>query len=901
PDPPARRLHATSCNSQAQAPSCFAAAVPCVSVAACPRLALLCAAAVAAVTHWLFLKPSRRGRCWTLMAARQSLIRSLCWLLLLNSSPKTSAFTSTRTARITMSASKGTSDKRALTQNDYKANLQSTRITSKDVATLPKPGTTAPTSIQFLSDTKLSFLLAPDATSLSRQLFVVDIPSGERTQIHIGGKATEEGKFSHEEQMRRERLRLHATGVTSYELSKGSDDGSGKKGRVGLIPHGGGLWIWDDCANDSPPEPRLLVDSSDVGGATILDAKISVDGSTVAFVADNEVYVMPVAGDKPTQVTCGARGIDGRTNGVADYLAQEELSRPEGFWLSPNGQALAFEQVDESHIPAYRIVNQASPGGLAPALKEGGSPEDMVETTKVPYEEHRFAFAGAVNPIVKLGIQKTDLQDVLWLDLEFLFGNDFYLAKLEWLDDNSGIIVQVLDRRQKNLALVMFDATSGGRTNLHMERAIDRKSWVNLNDCFKVLEHVPGEKLTFLWGSEQDGFRHLYVEEANLTSPSEFDSKECNRVTGPGDFIVDTVVDLDKDTNSVYYMGTAPGGKWLGSRLYRASLDGKQAAECHCLSPEKGVHACKVSSKLGLFVDAHSTVDHPVQISVRKLGGDKILDVYDASAADPRVGKLNLKPPTFHTFSSSDKKVILQSAVYLPDPEVHGKGPYPLVVATYGGPHVQYVQNSWGIMTADLRTQFLRDQGFAIIKTDNRGSNRRGLVFETPIYGNLGELEVADQVAGVQFAIDQGWADPDKVAVSGWSYGGYMAIKCLSERPDVFHAAVSGAPVTDWTLYDSAYTERYMGLPQENLEGYQKSSALHKVKDIAGSLMLCHGLMDENVLFRQSAVLINELIEHQKMYDLVLFPSERHGPRRPKDRAFLEERILSFLQRSLSV
>ena len=565
---------------------------------------------------------------------------------------------------------------------------------------------------------------------------------------------------------------------------------------------------------------------------------------------------------------------------------------------------MAFEQVDEGHIPPYRIVHQAAPGGLAPALKEGTSTTNMVQSTRVPHEEHRFVFAGTVNPIVKLGIQKTNSKDeVLWLDLESIFGPDFYLAKLEWLKDNSAIIVQLLDRKQQNLALVMYNASSGERVNLHKEQSMNDKSWVNLNGCFRAIGYdEEGNKLKFLWGSEQDGYRHLYVREANLATPTEFDSKELVRVTGPGEYIVDEVVELDTNNGSVYYMGTSAGGKWLGKRLYKASLNGEGQQSIECLSPEDGVHDCKVDLKAGLFVDALSTVDHPVQMSLRKLDGvDKVLDIYDAGTADPRIAELNLQPPTFHQFPSTDGKVTLQSAIYLPSAEKYGKGPYPLVVATYGGPHVQYVQNSWGLMTADLRTQFLRDQGFAVIKTDNRGSDRRGLLFETPIYGNCGELEVADQVAGVKFAAEQGWADPNKVAVSGWSYGGYMAIKCLSDRPDVFNAAVSGAPVTDWTLYDSAYTERYMGLPQDNVEGYQKASALHKIKDITGSLMLCHGLLDENVLFRQSAVLVNELIEHQVMYDLVLFPSERHGPRRPQDRAFLEERILSFLQRSLNL
>jgi len=805
---------------------------------------------------------------------------------------------------------------KSLTQKDYKARLSilpsKSKITSTDVATLPKPGTTAPVSIKFLGEDKLAYLLPPDgdATSMTRQLFVVNTKTGEKTQIKVGGVATKEGKFSLEEQMRRERARLMATGVTSYELS-----GENKDGKVmGLIPNGNGLYLWDTTTNK---DPRLLIDATHENfpkGTTILDAKISTDGSTLAFVANDEVYVMSVpvvegegegASPSPTQITSGARNVEGTTNGVSDYLAMEELERPEGFWLSPNGQFLAFEQVHEAHIPPYRIVHQAAPGGLAPSLVPDMSSEDMVEATKVSHEEHRFCFAGTVNPKVKLGIQKTSSKDdVLWLDMDSIFGPDVYLAKVEWLKDGDALVVQILDRRQKKLALVMFDAITGSRTNIHLEEAIDEKSWVNLHDSFRVLEYTSGEKLRFLWASEGDGFRHLFVREANLSKSSKdsFDSKQLYRVTGPGEFIVDDVVGVDVDKKLVYYMGTTPG-KWLGKQLFRANLESSDGGEPECLTSQKGIHECKLNTKDGIFVDSVSTVDHPTIVSLRSLDGkdEALLDIYDAGSADPRVSLLNLKAPTFHTFPSTDQKVTLQSAVYSPDESIYGPGPYPLVVATYGGPHVQYVCNTWGMMTADLRTQYLCENGFVVIKVDNRGSNRRGLNFESQIFGNMGELEVADQAAGVKYAIDQGFANPDKVAMIGWSYGGYMALKCLSDRPDVFHAAVSGAPVTDWTLYDSAYTERYMDLPSLNVEGYQKSSALSKVEDIEGSLMLCHGLLDENVLFRQSAVLINKLIEHQKAYELQLFPSERHGPRRPQDRAFLEERILSFLQRSLNL
>jgi dipeptidyl-peptidase-4 len=476
-------------------------------------------------------------------------------------------------------------------------------------------------------------------------------------------------------------------------------------------------------------------------------------------------------------------------------------------------------------------------------------------------------------------------------------------------------VVQLLDRRQQNLALLLLDAITGTVTILHMETAMEG-AWVNLNDAFRKISYNDEEKsLQFIWASERDGYGHLYIMEASTLLHEEKatpqTAKVVRRLTGPGEFIVEQVVEMD-DTH-VYYMGTA-AGRWLEGHLFRVGLKGNEPPTC-LTGSVPGQHSCVVNLKAGLFVDTVSTVDQAPIVTIYKLpppshdnesndddtSSQSILELHNAATQDDRVALLNLKPPTFHMFPSTDEKVTLQAAVYLPDEDIHGKGPWPLVVATYGGPHVQYVRNTWGMMTADMRSQFLRANGFAVIKVDNRGSNRRGLVFEAPVYGNLGDLEVADQVAGVKWAIDEGIADKHRVAVSGWSYGGYMALKCLAGRPDVFHAAVAGAPVTDWTLYDTAYTERYMGLPQENPEGYAKSSALAKVGDIKGSLLLCHGLLDENVLFRHSAVLVNALIKEQKAYDLALFPSERHGPRRPQDRAFLEERILAFLQRSLGL
>ena len=227
-----------------------------------------------------------------------------------------------------------------------------------------------------------------------------------------------------------------------------------------------------------------------------------------------------------------------------------------------------------------------------------------------------------------------------------------------------------------------------------------------------------------------------------------------------------------------------------------------------------------------------------------------------------------------------------------------GGPPWPAIVSVYGGPHAQRVTRGWG-MTVDLRAQYLASLGFLVFKLDNRGSARRGLAFEGAIKHDLGNLEVQDQVDGVRWLAEQGLADPARVGIYGWSYGGYMAAMALARAPETFKAAVAGAPVSSWDGYDTHYTERYMGTPAGNPEGYASSSVLTHVGNIQGTLMIVHGLIDENVHFRHAARLIDALVKARKPHDLMLFPDERHMPRSEADRVYMEERMRDFFVQEL--
>jgi len=242
----------------------------------------------------------------------------------------------------------------------------------------------------------------------------------------------------------------------------------------------------------------------------------------------------------------------------------------------------------------------------------------------------------------------------------------------------------------------------------------------------------------------------------------------------------------------------------------------------------------------------------------------------------------------------ADDGETLYAAIYAPA----GEGPFPTLVHVYGGPGPQRVQESWG-MTVDMRAQRLAQEGFCVIRLDNRGSARRGLTFEGAIKHDMGDLELRDQAAGVRYLTSEGLCDPARVGIYGWSYGGYLSAMALGRQPEVFKAAVSGAPVTHWDGYDTHYTERYMGTPESNPEGYERSAVMAHVDAMRGELLLVHGLIDENVHFRHTARLINALIKANKDYQLLLFPDERHMPRGLADRVYLEERIAGFFKRSL--
>ncbi|MGH1346216.1 MAG: DPP IV N-terminal domain-containing protein [Nannocystales bacterium] len=719
-------------------------------------------------------------------------------------------------------------------------------ISVEEVATHPRPGTMAPGAVRFTPDgAHLTYLFSPEG-SLNRDLYTQPVESGARKLLFTppGGGATEDN-LSEEEKLQRERLRMRSLGVTSYAWSKKAD-------RF-LVPVRGDLWVQEGL------EGRLqrIVDTE---GAPALDARFSPDGEFVAYVKDAEIYVAPALGGESVQVTRGARGT-GKTHGLAEYIAQEEMGRHAGYWWSHDATRIAFTEVDERHIPVYRIEHQ---GKDAPH-----------------HEDHGYPFAGEANAKVRLGIVGREGGKPQWLDLGAtgIHGDrpadDLYLARVNWMPDGS-LMAQLENREQSTLHLVRYDA-KGNATKVLEETS---EVWINLHNGFRAFDEIPADAPHaalaggFLWQSERTGFAHLYVYDE--------DGKEVRALTS-GEWMVDSVAGVDQSKGEVYFTATKDGP--TERHFYKVSMSGGDITK---LTTEPGMHAVKLSPTYDRFIDQWDRLDTTPRIEVRNTTDGAVVSSVEIEV-DPRVEELGLEPPELVTLTTRDG-VQMHGAVYKPE----GDGPFPTMVSVYGGPHAQRVQNDWSL-TVDMRAQYLRSLGILVFKLDNRGAARRGLKFEGAIKHDMGNLEVQDQVDGVQWLVDQGLTQAEHVGIYGWSYGGYMSAMALARAPETFKVGIAGAPVSHWDGYDTHYTERYMGLPQDNAKGYEQSAVMAHVGEMTGQLMLVHGLIDENVHFRHTARLINALIAAQKRYELLLFPDERHMPRRKDDLVYMEQQLRDFV------
>ncbi len=563
---------------------------------------------------------------------------------------------------------------------------------------------------------------------------------------------------------------------------------------------------------------RELVSPSSVQNPLLLS-----DGRVV-YVSQGELWRGDIDGSPPLQVTHG--GAPEVTRGIAEYAAQEELGRSTGFWVSSQGTWLAFEEVDDRQVPEFPLVHW--------------------EWDPAVVETHRYPFVGQNNAKTRLGLVSMDGGPIRWLDLG---GIEQYIARVIWKNDHE-LAVMLLSRDNKLLRWVLYDVLKNTYSPLFEERS---SLWVNVGDDTRFLDTE--EVLT---SSEASGFRHLWIFGR--------DEPDGRQITY-GEYEVQRLLGVDEPNRMAYVTATKESP--LEVHVYRVGLDDGHMIR---LSTEPGVHNAVMSPRFNWWVDQSGSLQYSPQTRLMTMAGDVSAILHGENRLTP--GDLGLKLPELVTITADDGTT-LYGALYAAENDARRT---PAIVNVYGGTHAQMVLNAWNL-TIDLQAQLLSQKGYLVFKLDNRGSYHRGKQFEGHVYRRFATVEVQDQVTGVNWLIENRQADPMRIGIYGWSYGGYMSLMALAKAAGVFRVAVAGAPVTDFRFYDTAYTERYMDTPETNPEGYREASVLSHVNQLQGKLLIIHGLLDENVHFRNTVRLIQALNQVGKSADLVLLPESRHAVR----------------------
>lgn len=638
--------------------------------------------------------------------------------------------------------------------------------------------------------------------------------------------------LSDEEKARRERLRLFASGIVSYSWSK--------DGKALLFPLNGDIYYFELGSKKS----RKLTNTAEFE----TDAQISPKGRFVSFVREQNIYVLDLKTGQEQQLTKDGQGPV--KNGMAEFVAQEEMGRMTGYWWAPDDSKIAFTQFDES--------------GVAEVLR------NEIYASEIKLYNQRYPYAGAANVKIRLGVVPVAGGVANWVDLGQ--AQDIYLPRVQWTQDPNLLSYQWQSRDQQKLELRLADLRTGQQRTLLTETS---NTWLNLHDDL----HFLANKNELIWASERDGFKHLYLFDLN---------GQLKQQLTKGDWVVNKLESVNEKTGELYFSGRKDSV--LESHLYRLPLKG---GEPQRLTSAAASHAVVVAKDGSGFLDSYSSVNalHKVQLNDRN---GKVLTVLEANELDadhPLTPYWDgLIKPTFGTLTAKDGQT-LHYRMFAPKDKQAGKK-YPVIVSVYGGPGAQRVTNSWS--GRDLYFHYMAQRGYIIFQLDNRGSENRGKKFEDPIYRKLGVVEVEDQITGVEFLRSLPFVDPARIGVYGHSYGGYMAIMSMFKAGDYFAAGVSGAPVTDWSLYDTHYTERYLGHPASNVEGYSQSAVFPYAGGLKGDLLIYHGMADDNVLFTNSTKLFSELQQQGKMFEMMTYPGSKHAMFGQQVQTHLHKTITSF-------
>jgi len=665
-----------------------------------------------------------------------------------------------------------------------------------------------PVSLAWTPDDRSVLFLRSGPRSFVQDLYQYDIATGREREILTADSLLKGGieRLSVEELARRERQRQTARGIASFQLSR--------DGRWILVPLSDRLFVVERSSGAVHELARLVMAGAKTASGPPIDPRFSPDGTMIAYVLDHDLYVRDIATGLERRLTEGGGGAI--ANGEAEFVAQEEMDRDHGYWWSPDGRTIACQHTDLTGVEVLSISDPAHPERAPQAwpYPRPGKKNADVSLNLVPVE------GGAATA-------------VRWDRDRYP-----YLATVVW-EKNAPLTILVQNREQTEEVLLAVDPATGATTALLTERD---DAWLNL---FPGMPHWLKDGRSFLWMTERGGATQLELRGR--------DGKLVRALT-PSEPGLRAGVDVDEARGVSYVRG---GNDPTQIHLFRVPLDPRRGKR-EQVTREAGIHGGVFSEDGRVYVETLSPQAGPPRWIVRGPDG-RAAGELTSRAETPRI----TPRPEWTTVRDSlaFRAVILRPHDFTPGNR------YPVIVSVYGGPHSQMVMAS---AQNYLIQQWLADQGFVVVSIDGRGTPGRGRAWERAIRGDLIDVPLRDQAAALA-ALGRQYPEMDltRVGITGWSFGGYFTVLALERLPQVFHAGVAGAPVTDWRDYDTHYTERYMGLPERNPSGYDASSALTWAKDLARPLLILHGTADDNVYFMHSLKLCDALVRSSRTFEMV--------------------------------
>ncbi len=582
-------------------------------------------------------------------------------------------------------------------------------------------------------------------------------------------------------------------------------------------------------------------------------AEFSPDGRMVSFVRGNNLYVEDLSMQRRERALT-SDGSEKILNGRLDWVYQEELYGRGNFgayWWSPDSTTIAFLRFDENPVPEFTVVDH------------------------IPYNQNveitPYPKAGDPNPIVKLGIVSAAGGDIRWVDTFKYQPADLLISRVAWSPDSKKVVYQAQNREQTFLDVNFADSHDGKSTNVIHETS---KAWVAINE-----DPIWLKDGSFIWASERNGWEHLYQYSA--------DGKLLRQITD-GKWEVRSIEGVDEGNGYIYF--TATEHSHIAPNGYRVKLDGTGLTR---LTMTEGSHRFDVSPAHNYFIDVWSDLNTPSQVRLYDASG-KLVRVI----AENKVDALKqYKLGTAELLQVKTRDGFEMEAMMIKPPDFDARKKYPVMSFTYSGPHAPQVRNGWGSQTYMFH-QLLAQKGYIIWICDNRTASGKGMDATWPVYKNFGELELRDLEDGLTWLKSQPYVDGSRIGMWGWSYGGFMTSYALTHSQS-FKMGIAGGTVADWRDYDSIYTERYMQTPQNNPEGYKKSSPVNAAKNLHGKLLLIHGAIDDNVHMANTMQFVYELQKAGKQFQLMLYPKSRHGVTDPLLLKHMRQMMLDFIVENL--